>query len=222
MNWYCLEKRQSIFFSHQTLIMTRAIAAADPNCFIILTKIYLRSKKRKENQLMIGKSRVNDILDYVLEKKTHLTENEWNIFFVKNSFQILTIFDIGVYRGVYVIYLCCFIGHNTKREFFALSRQNHNNFADTYYVYNSQSQIRFTLHMILAHVLVAIDYYAKCPNLKKPDSLSSTYICSNATHYFKILKKVFAKSLKNHFFSTLKKCTFFQHSSTVAEKTWID
>ena len=75
-------------------------------------------------------------------------------FFVKNSFQILTIFDIGVYR-VYVIYLCCFIGHNTKREFFALSRQNHNNFADT--VYNSQSQIRFTLHMILAHVLVAID-----------------------------------------------------------------
>ena len=74
MNWYCLEKRQSIFFSHQTLIMTRAIAAADPNCFIILTKIYLRSKKRKENQLMIGKSRVNDILDYVLEKKTHLTE----------------------------------------------------------------------------------------------------------------------------------------------------
>ena len=26
-------------------------------------------KKRKENQLMIGKSRVNDILDYVLEKK---------------------------------------------------------------------------------------------------------------------------------------------------------
>ena len=77
MNWYCLEKRQSIFFSHQTLIMTRAIAAADPNCFIILTKIYLRSKKkRKENQLMIGKSRVNDILDYVLEKKTHLTENE--------------------------------------------------------------------------------------------------------------------------------------------------
>ena len=30
--------------------------------------------------------------------------------------------------------------------------------------------------MILAHVLVAIDYYAKCPNLKKPDSLSSTYI----------------------------------------------
>ena len=43
--------------------------------------------------------------------------------------------------------------------------------------------------MILAHVLVAIDYYAKCPNLKKPDSLSSTYICSNATHYFKILKK---------------------------------
>ena len=57
------------FFSHQTLIMTRAIAAADPNCFIILTKIYLRSKKRKENQLMIGKSRVNDILDYVLEKK---------------------------------------------------------------------------------------------------------------------------------------------------------
>ena len=54
--------------------------------------------------------------------------------------------------------------------------------------------------MILAHVLVAIDYYAKCPNLKKPDSLSSTYICSNATHYFKILKKVFA----NHFFSTLK------------------
>ena len=51
--------------------MTRAIAAADPNCFIILTKIYLRSKKkkRKENQLMIGKSRVNDILDYVLEKK---------------------------------------------------------------------------------------------------------------------------------------------------------
>ena len=65
-------------------------------------------------------------------KKTHLTEkNEWNIFFVKNSFQILTIFDIGVYRGVYVIYLCCFIGHNTKREFFALSRQNHNNFADT-------------------------------------------------------------------------------------------
>ena len=132
MNWYCLEKRQSIFFSHQTLIMTRSIAAADPNCFIILTKIYLRSKKRKENQLMIGKSRVNDILDYVLEKKTHLTENEWNIFFVKNSFQILTIFDIGVYRGVYVIYLCCFIGHNTKREFFALSRQNHNNFADTY------------------------------------------------------------------------------------------
>ena len=85
------------------------------------------------------------------------------------------------------------------------------------YVYNSQSQIRFTLHMILAHVLVAIDYYAKCPNLKKPDSLSSTY--SNATHYSKILKKVFAKSLKNHFFSTLKKCTFFQHSSTVAEKT---
>ena len=64
------KKRQSIFFSHQTLIMTRAIAAADPNCFIILTKIYLRSKKkRKENQLMIGKSRVNDILDYVLEKK---------------------------------------------------------------------------------------------------------------------------------------------------------
>ena len=56
--------------------MTRTIAAADPNCFIILTKIYLRSKKRKENQLMIGKSRVNDILDYVLEKKTHLTENE--------------------------------------------------------------------------------------------------------------------------------------------------
>ena len=56
--------------------MTWAFAAADPNCFIILTKIYLRSKKRKENQLMIGKSRVNDILDYVLEKKTHLTENE--------------------------------------------------------------------------------------------------------------------------------------------------
>ena len=103
-----------------------------------------------------------------------------------------------MYR-VYVIYLCCFIGHNTKREFFALSRQNHNNFADT--VYNSQSQIRFTLHMILAHVLVAIDYYAKCPNLKKPDSLSSTY--SNATHYSKILKKVFAKSLKNHFFFLL-------------------
>ena len=142
-------------------------------------------------------------------KKTHLTENEWNIFFVKNSFQILTIFDIGVYRGVYVIYLCCFIGHNTKREFFALSRQNHNNFADTYHVYNSQSQIRFTLHMILAHVLVAIDYYAKCPNLKKPDSLSSTYICSNATHYFKILKKVFAKSLKNHFFFYSKKMHFF-------------
>ena len=49
--------------------------------------------------------------------------------------------------------------------------------------------------MILAHVLVAIDYYAKCPNLKKPDSLSSTN--SNATHYSKIHKKVFAKSVKN-------------------------
>ena len=93
------------FFSHQTLIMTRAFAAADPNCFIILTKIYLRSKKRKENQLMIGKSRVNDILDYVLEKKTHLTEkNEWNIFFVKNSFQILTIFDIPCVRHLPLLF----------------------------------------------------------------------------------------------------------------------
>ena len=65
--------------------------------------------------------------------------------------------------------------------------------------------------MILAHVLVAIDYYAKCPKLKKPDSLSSTY--SNATHYSKILKKAFAKSLKNHFFSTKKNSLFptFEH-----------
>ena len=66
--------------------------------------------------------------------------------------------------------------------------------------------------MILAHVLVAIDYYAKCPNLKKPDSLSSTY--SIMQHIIlKYLKKCLPKVLKIIFFSTLKKALFptFEH-----------
>ena len=106
-----------------------------------------------------------------------------------------------MYR-VYVIYLCCFIGHNTKREFFALSRQNHNNFADT--VYNSQSQIRFTLHMILAHVLVAIDYYAKCPNLKRSQILCLQHIVMQHI-ILKYLKKCLPKVLKIIFFFYSKK-----------------
>ena len=167
--------------------MTRAIAAADPNCFIILTKIYLRSKKRKENQLMIGKSRVNDILDYVLEKKKLIWLKMNEIYFLLKI--LFKFWRFLIYR-VYVIYLCCFIGHNTKREFFALSRQNHNNFADT--VYNSQSQIRFTLHMILAHVLVAIDYYAKCPNLKRSQILCLQHIVMQHI-ILKYLKKCLPK-----------------------------
>ena len=44
------------------------------------------------------------------------------------------------------------------------------------YIIHKKSDMIY-LHMILAHVLVAaIDYYAKCPNLKKPDSLSSNIL----------------------------------------------
>ena len=76
------------------------------------------------------------------------------------------------------------------------------------YVYNSQSQIRFTLHMILAHVLVAIDYYAKCPNLKRSQILCLQHIVMQHI-ILKYLKKCLPKVLKIiFFFSTLKKGTF--------------